>query len=127
MGDNPIIYYENYSPVGDLLVLAICFVIIILLNSAYISNTRNYNIFLAMIGLLMISGWSGVLYHVSLNSIDSFSILVIYVFRTVYHTALFGILFLYVLYAMIPLRLDKSSDKRYVIVAASGYGIMFLS
>lgn len=126
MGDNPIIYYENYSPVGDLLVLAICFVIIILLNSAYISKTRNYNIFRAMIGLLMIAGWTGVLYHVSLNSIDSFSIPVIYVFRTVYHTSLFGIMFLYVLYAMIPLRLDKSSDKRYVIVAASGYGIMFL-
>ena len=126
MGENAIIYYENYSPVGDILVLATCFVFIILIGSAYISKTKNFVLFRIMIGLLMLASSMGIMYHVSLNSLDRFSVAIIYVFRIVYHMSLFGNLFLYVLYAMIPLRLDKESDKRYAIIAGIGFVVMFI-
>ena len=82
-------------------------------------------LFRIMIGLLMLSGLMNVIFHVSLNNLDGFSVPVIYFFRITYHMLLFSILFLLVLYAMIPLRLDKDSDKRYIILAAVGYGITF--
>ncbi len=125
MIDRAIIYYDNYSPVGDLIVVSTCFVFIILIGSAYISKTRSFMLFRIMIGLLMLSGLMNVIFHVSLNNLDVFSVPVIYFFRITYHMLLFSILFLLVLYAMIPLRLDKDSDKRYIILAAVGYGITF--
>lgn len=119
-------YFENYSPVGDLLVIATCFVFFILIRSAYISKTKNFAIFRVMLLLLIIAGFMSVSYRVSLNSLDSFPVQLIYFFKITYHLALFGNLFLYVLYAMIPLHLDRAEDKRYVIIASVGYVFLFL-
>lgn len=119
-------YYQNYSPVGDLLVLATCFVFFILIKSAFISKTKNFAIFRIMLVLLMIAAVLGVVYRVSLNSLDTIPVGVIYAVRAGYHLALFGNLFLYVMYAMIPLHLDKESDKKYLIVAGTGYACLFL-
>ena len=121
-----ITYYENYSPVGDVLVLAICFVFIILIKSAFISKTKNFAIFRIILGLLMIAGALGLVYHILLNSVDQYPHALIYALRIAYHLALFGNLFLYVLYAMIPLHLDNDSDKRYAIIAGAGFVVMML-
>lgn len=119
--DKAITYYENYSPVGDVLVLAICFVLIILIKSAFISKTKNFVIFRIILGLLVLAAGLGLFYHVLMNSVDTVSHTLIYALRIGYHAALFGNLFLYVVYATIPLRLDKASDKRYLVAAAIGY------
>ena len=124
--DGAITYYENYSPVGDVLVLAIGFVFIFLIRSAFISKTKNFVIFRIILGLLMLAAGFGLFYHVLMNSTDTVSHTLIYALRVGYHFALFGELFLYVVYAMIPLRLDKASDKRYVITAAAGFVVMMV-
>lgn len=124
--DGAITYYENYSPVGDVLVLAICFVFIILIRSAFISKTKNFAIFRIILGLLMLAAIFGLFYHVSLNSIGTYPVPLIYALRIGYHATLFGNLFLYVLYAMIPLHLDKAADKRYAILAGTGFAAMFI-
>ena len=63
MNGDAVIYYENYSPVGDILVIATCLVFIILISSAYISKTKNFMLFRIMIGLLMLSGTMSIFYH----------------------------------------------------------------
>ncbi|MBR1599855.1 MAG: hypothetical protein IJ661_13230 [Lachnospiraceae bacterium] len=123
--DGAITYYENYSPVGDVLVLAICFVFIILIRSAFISKTKNFAIFRIILGLLILAAGLGLFYHVLMNATDTVSHTLIYALRIGYHAALFGNLFLYVVYATIPLRLDSASAKRFIAVAAIGYiGVM---
>lgn len=123
--DGAITYYENYSPVGDVLVLAFCFVFIILIKAAFISKTKSFMLFRIILGLLMLAGVLGLFYHVSLNALDTCPRLAIYALRVGYHMALFGNLFLYVLYAMVPMHLDKDSDNRYEILA--GVGFIFVS
>lgn len=126
MNGDAVIYYENYSPVGDILVIATCLVFIILISSAYISKTKNFMLFRIMIGLLMLSGTMSIFYHFSLSDHGRFSVPTIYLFRVIYHISLFAILFLYVLYSVIPLRLDKSSSYRYTIIAVSVFSLLLI-
>ena len=125
MGET-VLYYQNYSPVGDILVIATCFVFFILIKSAFISKTDNFVIFRIMLWLLIAAGFLGLTYRVSLNYLSTISPYVVYILRTGYHIALFGDLFLYILYAMIPLHLDKESDKRYGVIAIAGYVFLIL-
>lgn len=116
-----IVYYQNYSPVGDLTVFAICFVFIILIRSSYVSRTKNFLLFCGMIGLLMIAALTGVGFHVALKSIGKIQDGVVYFLRIAQHLALFGTLLLYVSYIMVPLHLDKKKDRRYIVTAGIGY------
>lgn len=116
-----ITYYENYSPVGDISVLAICFVFIILIRATYINRTKNFMLFQAMIALVMISAVSSVSFHVSMNMIERFPHELIYTFRMMHHITMFANLLIYVYYVMEPLHLDRVSDKRFVIIAGIGF------
>ncbi len=124
MDGKTVLYYNHYSPVGDVLVIATCLVFIILIRSVYISKTKNFLLFRIILGLLMVAGSASIFYHVALKDPKSFEVPAIYTFRVVYRVSLFTILFLYVLYSIIPLRLDKNSDKRYLIISGLGYIIL---
>ena len=127
MDDKVFLNYSQYSPVGDILVIATCLVFIILIKSAYISKTKNFLLFRVMLGFLMFAGFASIFYHVALNYPQSFEVPAICAFRVAYRVALFTILLLYVLYSMIPLRLDKNSDKRYLIISGLGYIILVIN
>ncbi len=117
-----ITYYHNYSPVGDITVLSICFVFIILIRYSFISRTRNFLVFCGMLGSVMLSAATSVAYYVSLNAVGSVPNALIYIFRVVQHLSLFGMLFLYVQYIMESLKLNAKADKRFSVVA----GIFFV-
>ena len=117
--EGAITYYNNYSPVGDVLVLAIGCVFAILIRSAFISKNKNFTLLRIILTLIMVAAGLELFYNVALNSIDSYPHVLIYVLRTSYYVCLFGNLFLYVLYAMIPLCLDEDVRKRYVILSVA--------
>ena len=48
-------FYGSYTPVGDLVTIAVCFVILILLFCSFIKRTRSFRIFLMIVGLLLVS------------------------------------------------------------------------
>ena len=50
------LYFDNYMPVGDILVLAACIVMIILLATSHITRTKNFLLFLNMIIYLAMRG-----------------------------------------------------------------------
>ena len=108
---------SNYSPVGDLVVIATCFVFIILLSTAYVSQTRLYSIFKAIILTLTISGFAGLLYHYGIIKPELFPIPVIYAFRVIYHTALYSNLLLYLHYTLQVLRLNGQKYKNVAILS----------
>ena len=114
-------YYENYSPVGDLTVLAICLVSFILMRFSYNIKTRNYRILQTMVASLMIASFADVGYHVMLNNIFDVPVPLIYLVRTIFHAGLFVDMFLYVIYLLEPLQLKKEKfGKVYTIIAIAG-------
>ena len=126
MDGTVITYYKNYTPVGDLVVLATCFVIIVLIHVAYISKTRNFRLFQGMVALLMIASFSGVGYHTLLNMLDIAPAWTVYLLHSVYHLALFSNLFLYICYIVESLHLDHNIWPRYVLIGSIALFLMVL-
>ena len=118
-------FYDNYTPVGDVLVMAMCLIFVILIRTTYINRTRNFAYLKMMIVLVFVAAVSDIFYHDSLNHIGNIPVILHYIPRAVFHLALFGNLVLYVMYMREPLHLDKRSDIRYHVISASVFILIF--
>ncbi len=126
MQTNVVTYYGNYSPVGDVLVLAVCLAFAILIRAAYINRTKSFTIFRKMQVILVCAAVSNLLYHIFLNQIGSIPNAVIYTMRVVYHGSLFGHMMLYINYLSEILHLDHKESVLYTTAGWIGYAIMIL-
>ena len=100
------IYFDNYTPVGDLIVIATCFVMIILVTTSYVSKTKNFRLFLNMIGYLILASFCDIIHHQLYLGVTDGSYTGVYVVRILYHAFLFSILLLYVVYSVEIQRLE---------------------
>lgn len=120
-------FFQNYTPVGDILTLALCILFIVLIKTAYINRTKAFMYLKINVVLLFGSAVSNILYHILLNYLDVYPIkLPVYIFRTTYHICLFGMFVHYVYYMKEPMRLDERHDKRYGLIAVIGFAILSL-
>lgn len=124
MSSDVIYYYENYTPVGDILTIAMCMVFAVLIKTAYIKRTKNFVYLRMMIILLLGAAFSDMIYHISMNYIGELPYIVHYFFRAAFHLCIFANLLLYVLYMKEPLHLDAKLDKRFGILAGMGYVVI---
>lgn len=120
MGEPSIEYIINYSPVGDITVMAICFVFAILIRASYINRTRNYGIFRRILLLLFISAMTNVSYHMFLEKGYSWRIAT-YIARALYHLSISGMMVLFVAYIMETMHLEEKKEKRFIIIASIVY------
>lgn len=127
MSFNMIVYYENYSPVGDVLVMATCLVFAALIRTAYINRTKNFLYLRDMIVLLFVSAMGDTLYHIAMNYSGSIPNFFIYLPRFIFHGGLFGNLWLYVLYMKQPLRLEPEANRRYFTIATVAYIVIMVA
>ncbi len=118
MASNMISYYENYTPVGDVLVMAFCMVFMILIQVAYINRTRNFLILKHVIFVLFIAALSDILYHILMNQIGEVPNILIYLTRGTFYLGLFANLWLYVMYVREPLRLEPRINRLYFVLAS---------
>lgn len=100
------LYFDNYSPVGDLIVVAICFVMIILVAASYVSKTKGFNLFLNMIGYLVLASFCDIIHHQLYTNVADGNYTAVYVIRILYHAFLFSILLLFVVYIVEIQRLE---------------------
>ncbi len=120
-------FFQNYTPVGDILTLALCILFIVLIKTAYINRTKAFMYLKINVVLLFGSAVSNILYHILLNYLDVYPIkLPVYIFRTTYHICLFGMFVHYVYYMKEPMRLDERHDKRYGLIAVIGFAVLAL-
>ena len=118
-------YYENYSPVGDLTVMATCFVFFILMYFSYNIKTRNYRLLQLMVASLLVASASDVAFHMVLNNVQTVPVILIYFLRSVFHAGMFLDLFLYVVYLLEPLQLRGDRvGRKYIIVAVTGLVVL---
>ncbi len=92
------LYFDNYSPVGDIVVIAICFVMVVLVSTSYVNKTKNFKLFLNMVFYLVLASISDILHHDLYTRVTDGNYNVIYVVRVFYHAFLFSILLLYIVY-----------------------------
>ena len=118
MDQTALIGIDNYSPVGDVAVIAMCVSIVIMLLTSYVSRTRSFHIFMGIVALLALAAMANIFYHALLDigNPDYYSL--VYVLRIVYQAMLFNILFLFALYATVVSGLEHRK-ARYVAIGAT--------
>lgn len=101
------IYFDNYSPVGDLLVAAVCIMIFLLLSVSYVNKTKVFGVYVNIVIYLFLAALLDVFHHTLYTTITNGDFTPVYVLRVIYHGVLFSSLLLYVVYAVELLKLDK--------------------
>lgn len=100
------LYFDNYTPVGDLIVIAICFVMIILVATSYVTKTSNFKLFMNMIVYLILAGVCDIVHHQLYTGVTDGNYTVVYIIRILYHALLFSLLLVYVVYIVEIQRLE---------------------
>ena len=113
----------GYSPVGDLTVVAICAVMIVLLIFSYVRNSRSFQIFLSIVGVLMLAALSNVGSYALANIGSPECVAAAYVIRCVFHGLLFSIFILFTAYIAEVARLERQRRIPYLFAA----GLIFLT
>ena len=60
---NQYIHFTEYSPVGDIVVMAVCLVMMVLVFFSYFSKTRSSRLFLNIVGLLFLAACADVSFY----------------------------------------------------------------
>jgi len=110
-----------YSPVGDILVMAIIGIFLILIRAAFIKQTKEFRIFRHALITLLLAAVMDILYHVFLANIDHVPSMPIYIFRFLYHFLLFQEFVLYVRYFEYTLQMTRKWEKSYWFAALAGF------
>lgn len=112
------LYFDNYTPAGDITVIATCFVILILIFTSYVNKTKSFYLYLNIVGYLMLAAFSDVIYHHVYSGITDGNYTIVYVLRCLYHVFLFSNLLLYVVYIVELQHLER--DKKIPTMLVSG-------
>ena len=107
-----------YTPVGDVLALSLSVLLVVLINTAYVTRKKTFKIFQLMLVMEMTAAVSDMLYHMLLRSVPIPRI-PIYLLRITQHTALYLLLWLFVYYIQEILHLPKSSRRHYFSISGT--------
>lgn len=108
------IQFSNYSPAADIVVTAVCFVMLIFVFFSNISRTRSFKLFVVMVVLVLSAAWSDITFYTfamapSLVRAATWT-------RCVYHALLLLIFVYYIAYICEVTRYEK---QRFFLVAAN--------
>ena len=115
------IFFDNYSPAGDLVVAACCFMIFVLLATSYVNKTKVFAIYLNIVGFLLAAALSNVFYHNLYTRITDGNYVAVYILRVFFHAILFSNLLLYVVYIVELQRLERDKRIPIILIAATIY------
>ena len=115
------LYFEKYSPVGDVAVMATCLLIVALVVTSYVKKTKSYKIFLNLIFYLFAAAFVNLWCHQMYANITDGNYRWVYVLRCVYHALLFSNLLLYILYIVELQHLEMSKKVPVLMVSAILY------
>ncbi|MCR5788385.1 MAG: EAL domain-containing protein [Lachnospiraceae bacterium] len=101
------LYFDNYMAAADIVVLAVCIVIGLLLATAYSAKTRTFVLFIYMFACLSLAAVSDLILHDYYTHITDGNYTPIYVIRVFYHAFLFSLFLLFILYLISVLNLSK--------------------
>ncbi len=110
--------FANYSPVGDITVASICYVMIILMYFSYIRKSRSFRVFLGIVGLVILATVTDVTFYMvagkGVPALYPFA----YGLRWFYHTILYTIFLLFIIYIAEATELPPPKRRIYVTGAS---------
>ena len=83
-----VLFYQNYSPVGDICTTAICIIFALLLHSTYTIKEKNLKLFHIGNFLVLISALTHITYHSTLETMTSENVVWVYFYRDTSYIAL---------------------------------------
>ena len=116
--------FDNYTFTGDLAVIAICFVMVILLMTSFVSRTRSFSIFINIIVLLVGSAVANILYHILLVHSTPGEYTAVYIMRIIYHALMFDTFFLYSLYIPVATGMEHDRARKIAISSSALFFIL---
>ena len=115
------LYFENYSPVGDILVLAICIIMIILVATSYVARSKRFSMFINMIFYLALAAVCDLVHHVLYSRVTNGNYTPVYVVRVMYHAVLFSLFLLFIVYIVETMRLERHKRLPTMIISTTVY------
>ena len=118
-----LISFAKYSPVGDLTVLSVCFVMLILLFNSYVIKSRSFRVFLSLIVQLMMAAIVDVTFY-TLVSWGYGDNRLVFGLRCAYHSLLFLIFLHFVIYIAEVTRLQRREKAPYIALAGLIFAVV---
>lgn len=115
--------FENYTFTGDVIAIAVCIIVAILINTAYVSRTKSFRIFQTTVVAIVIAAAVNIVYHVLVVEQLNVSNVWIYIVRIIYQMCLFDVLFLFALYIT---EVSGMEHKKARVVAISATALFVL-
>ena len=110
-------YVSNYSPIGDLVVVSVCIVMLILMLFSYVSRTRSFKVFLGIIGLVVLSALTDVSFNMFAAMGRAELLPVVKILRCAYHASLFAIFVLFIVYIAEVTRMSALKKRRVTLIS----------
>lgn len=107
---------NGYTPVGDIIVIALCMIMTVLLWQTHINKNAKFRIIMAILATTWVASVTNIIYEIMLYS-DNIKPVAIYILRTVHHLTLTLIPCLYMQYLHNPLWIPKKKKRRYWLIA----------
>lgn len=120
-------YYNRYTPVGDILAMALSILLAFLITTTYVTKKRSFLIFRTMIATELVAAISDIAYHFLLQTAQAANgviVSLVYFFRILQHAALFFILYLFIFYLVELLFLPGKVKKKFYLVGNAGLFVM---
>ena len=121
------LYFDNYNPTGDVIVVAICIVMLILVSVSYVTKTKNFSIFITMIAYLVFAAMADYAHHEWFTYISDGNYSPVYAIRIVYHALLFSLLLLYVFYIIEMQHLEISKRIPVMFISTAVYAVVIIA
>ncbi len=121
------VYFDNYTRVGDILVLAVCIVMVILIATSFATKTKAFVLFVTMIGYMAAAALADMVMHDWYLYITDGDLTPIYVCRVIYHFCLFTLYLVFIVYLVHMLKLKSRERRPVMIVASLVYIIVLMS
>ena len=117
-------FFDNYTPVSDIAMMALCFVMYALVLTSYVTRTRSYRIFMVVLGSLVLAGMTNVSYNMLLKTGDVAYAGAVYAGRITYHAILYFMFVMFSVYIGEVTGLDKPRKRAILLTAAILAGVM---
>ena len=111
--------FSKYTPVGDLVVVAVCLVMLILLLYSYNRRTRSFKVFLSVVAVLIVSALTDVAFNAMASTGRAEYVNAVRTLCCVYHASLFLVFFLFVVYICEVTELNGSRTQRDLAIAGA--------
>ncbi len=120
-------FWESYSYVGDVSVMALCLLMFGLVMTSYVSKNLGFRLFLGILGSLLIAALVNVGFNCMMKAGNPACFRAIAGMRLAYHAILYGVFFMFALYVLEVTGINAHSRRIAAAVAGVLAGAMILA